>query len=289
MVPPSGVITQVSAGPYTIRGVSVGGVYTSLHVPELDVLFDVGIPLRSAAGVGTLLLSHAHADHAGALAGLLGIRALHGIKTPLRVVMPAEIVRTMLEALRAMAELQRWPLDIEAVGVEPGDVVPLRRDLEVRAFRTFHPVPSLGYQLFRRTHKLRPEFQGLPGPELASLRKAGTPITDEAEHRELAYATDTLVQVIDHEPSILDSRVLAIECTFLDARKSIEHARAGCHVHLDELVERADRIANPHVVLMHFSQLYRPDEIRPILAQRLPPALHARVVPFAPVDGDWFG
>jgi ribonuclease Z len=289
MVPPPDVITQVSAGPYTIRGISVGGVYTSLHVPELDVLFDVGIPLRSAAGVGTLLLSHAHADHAGALGGLLGILALHGIKTPLRVVMPREIVPTLLDALRAMAELQRWPLDIDAVGVEPGDVVPLRRDLEVRAFRTFHPVPSLGYQLFKRSQKLRPEFQGLPGPELASLRKAGTPITDEVEHLEFAYATDTLVQVLDHEPSIATSRVLALECTFLDARKSIEHARAGCHVHLDELVERADRLANPHLVLMHFSQLYRPEDIRPILERRLPADLYARVVPFAPADGDWFG
>jgi ribonuclease Z len=86
------MLTTVTAGPYTIRGVSVGGVYTSLAVPELDLLLDAGIPMRSAAGAGTLLLSHGHADHAGALGAMLGIRALHGQKAPLKLAMPAEIV-----------------------------------------------------------------------------------------------------------------------------------------------------------------------------------------------------
>lgn len=283
------MLTEVKAGPYTVRGVSLGGVYTSLHVPELDVLFDVGIPIRSASAVGTLLLSHAHADHAGALGAFLGIRALHGIKAPLRVVMPIEIVDDVQRALDAMTALQRWPLTIEPIGVSHGDEVKLRKDLAVRAFRTFHPVPSLGYQVVRRVHKLKAAYAHLDGPEIAARRLAGEPLLEEHEHRELAYATDTLVQVLDHEPALFDSRVLILECTFLDDRKSRDAARAGCHVHLDELVERADKVANPHVVLMHFSQLYRPDEIRPILDTRLPAELRARIVAFAPEHGEWPG
>jgi ribonuclease Z len=283
------MITEVRAGPYTIRGVSVGGVFTSLHVPELDVLLDVGIPLRTASGVGTLLLSHGHADHVGALTAFLGIRALHGVKTPLRVVMPKEIVPTLEAGMRAMTELQRWPLLIEPIGVEPGDVLDLRKDVAVRAFRTFHPVPSLGYQLMRRVQKLRPELAGVPGPEIAARRKAGEDVTVEAEHLELAYATDTLVQVLDHEPSILESRVLVIESTFLDDKKGRDAARAGCHIHLDELLERADRFHNEHVVFMHLSQLYRPAEVRGILDTKLPPGLRERVHVFAPVEGDWPG
>ena len=62
------------------------------------------------------------------------------------------------------------------------------------------------------------------------------------EHRpELAYATDTLVSVLDHAPELLDARVLIMECTFLDDRKPVAHARAGCHVHLDEVIERANK------------------------------------------------
>ena len=283
------MLTQVVAGPYTIRGVSVGGVYTSLHVPELDVLFDVGIPFRSAAGARTLLLSHGHVDHAGALGSLLGIRALHGIKKPLRLGMPAEIVDPMLRSLGAIAEMQRWPLEVEAIGLAPGDELDLGKGLGVRAFRTFHPVPSLGYQLFRKVKKLKAELAGLPREELMAKKAAGEDITDDTVHLELAYVTDTLVQVLDHEPSLLESRVLVLESTFLDARKTIETARAGCHIHLDEILERAERFQNQHLVLMHLSQVYRPEEVPRILDARMPADLRARTISFAPARGDWQG
>lgn len=282
------MLTSVTAGPYTIRGVSVGGVYTSLSVPELGVLFDAGISPRSFGAIDTILLSHGHADHIGALPGLLGIRALHGKTKPPRVVMPVEIVDDLQVALAALSKLQRWPLAIEAIGMSPGDKVALRGDLHVRAVRTFHPVPSLAYQLVKRVAKLKPELVGLSGPEIAARKRAGEEITQIEERVELAYATDTLVSVLDHSPELYKARVLVIECTFLDERKTLEAARAGCHIHLDELVERADRFENEHVVLMHFSQLYRPDEIAGILDARVPPALRRRIVPFAPV-GHWPG
>lgn len=272
-------LRTVKAGALTLRGVSLGGVYTSIHVPELDLLLDVGAPLRSAAGVSTLLLSHAHADHIGALVTMLGLRGLHargGAPRPLTVVMPAEIVSTVERALAAMTELQRWPLTITPVGLEPGDKHELRRDLWVRAIRTFHPVPSLAYVVFRRIKKLRPELVGLPGPEIARRRLAGEDVQYETEHAELAYATDTLIQALDHGPELTRASVLLMESTFLDGRKTIEDARAGCHVHLDEITLRADAITNPALVLMHVSQLYRPDEVVPILDARLPPALRAR-------------
>jgi ribonuclease Z len=276
------VLTQVTAGRYTVRGVSVGGVYTALNVPELDVAFDVGLAPRSFAGVKTLMLSHGHVDHAGALPTLLGIRALHGHPTPLRVVMPAEIVDDVQATLTAMTALQRYPLAIHAIGLNHGDEVALRPDLLVRAFRTFHPVPSLGYQLVRRVKKLKPEHRGMAGPEIANRRAAGEDLFDTFDHLELAYATDTLIQVVDHSPEVLASSVLIMECTFLDERKAIADARAGCHIHLDEVIERAEKFANQHVVLMHFSQLYRPDEIAGILDRRLPPELRKRVTPFVP-------
>lgn len=283
------MLTTVTAGPYTVRGVSVGGIYTSLAVPELGIVFDAGIAPRSSGGIDTILLSHGHADHVGALPALLGIRGLHGKTRPPRVVMPAEIVEDLQIALAALTKLQRWPLDIEAIGMMPGDELLLRGDLLVRAVRTFHPVPALAYVLVRRVAKLRPELHGVPGHELASRKRAGEVITDIDERIELAYATDTLVSVLDHAPDLLRARVLILECTFLDERKSIEAARAGCHIHLDELIERADRFENEHIVLMHLSQLYRPDEVSGILDARVPPALRRRIIPFIPATGHWPG
>jgi ribonuclease Z len=150
-------------------------------------------------------------------------------------------------------------------------------------------VPSLGYQFLRRTKKLRREFQGLPGHEIQTRRRNGDDIFDESEALELAYATDTLAKVLDNNPSLYTSRVLVLECTFLDERKSLESSQAGCHIHLDELIERADRFANEHLVLMHFSQIYHPREVHEILAQRCPPGLAERVRVLAPASGHWPG
>lgn len=283
------MLTTVTAGPYTIRGISVGGVYTSLAVQELGLLFDAGASPRSLAAIDTILLSHGHVDHVGALPALLGIRALHGKSKPPRVVMPAEIVDDLRAGLLALSKLQRWPLEIEAIGMNPGDELALRPDLIVRAVRTFHPVPSLAYIVVRKVAKLKPELLGLPGPEIAARRRAGEDVNTYEDRLELAYATDTLVTALDHAPDLLKARVLIVESTFLDERKSLEAARAGCHIHLDEIIERADRFQNEHIVLMHFSQLYRPDEVASILDARLPAELRKRVIPFAPSTPHWPG
>ncbi|HWU87435.1 MAG TPA: MBL fold metallo-hydrolase, partial [Kofleriaceae bacterium] len=121
-------------------------------------------------------------------------------------------------------------------------------------------------------------------------RRAGEDVTDHDDRLELAYVTDTLVSALDHAPELLRSRVLIVECTFLDERKSLAAARAGCHIHLDEIIERADRFDNEHVVMMHLSQIYRPDEVAAVLDARVPAALRKRIIPFVPADAtSWPG
>jgi ribonuclease Z len=274
-------------GPYTVRGISVGGVYTSLQVPELSVVLDAGLPLRAFCGTDQLFLSHGHIDHLGGLFGLLGVRGMMHKPRPMRVYLPREIQAELIEALRVVSRLQRYPLTVEAIGLEPGDTLPIDHNWHVRAFRTHHPVPSLGYQFLRRVNKLKDAHKGMSGPEIAAAKRAGADLFDEREQLEVCYATDTLIRVLDTNPSMLESRVLILECTFYDERKSLSDSRAGCHVHLDELLAVAERLHNPHILLMHTSQIYGPAEAREILRRRCPPELLARINLLAPAQGPW--
>jgi ribonuclease Z len=284
------MLTEVQAGPYTIRGISIAGVYTSLQVPELGVVLDAGIPLRSFATTDHIFLSHGHSDHASSLGALLAIRGLVGKHSPAQVFLPAEIESAVQEALGALARLHRSKVSVETIPLLPGDIRKVARDVWVRAFRTHHAGPSLGYQFLRRITKLKPEHQGLPGEEIARLRREQVPgIFDEAERLELAYATDTLSRVLETAPSILESRVLILECTYLDQQWTVEETQERLHVHLDEILARAERFQNEALVLMHFSQAYSPDRVRDLIRERVPPALHERIRVFAPDSTRWFG
>lgn len=138
--------------------------------------------------------------------------------------------------------------------------------------------------------RLRPEHQGKAPEEIARLRKEGVAgVFEPHEQLELAYATDTLSRVLETSASVLKSRVLVLECTFVDATRSVEDARRKFHLHLDELAALAPRFENEVVVLMHFGQATTPDKAREALQARLPPELRERVVVFAPEGDRWFG
>lgn len=282
------MLTTVQAGPYTLSGVSIAGLHTSIFVRELGALFDAGIALRSCAGAEHVFLSHGHADHLGALVTLLGMRGLLGMRPP-RVHLPAEIADNTRQALALLSRAQRREFVLDAEPMLPGEERALRPDLRVRAFRTHHTSPSLGYQFFNRVQKLKREFSGLPGKEIAERRKRGDALFDLEERLEVAYATDTLIRVLDTMPSLLDTRVLILECSFLDDRKGLAASQAGGHIHLDELLERADTFRNEALVLMHFSQIYSPAEVHRTLQRRCPRALWERIVVFAPSRGPWPG
>lgn len=282
------MLTTVKAGPFTVSGVSLAGIHTSLYVRELGVLFDAGMALRGTAGAEHVFLSHGHADHCGALVSLLGMRGLMRMPPP-RLYMPAEIAASTEQALTLLSQIQRYEFTVRSEPMLPGDERVLRPDLNVRAFRTHHTGPSLGYQFFNRVQKLKPEHMSLSGRDIAERRKRGDDLFDIEERLELAYATDTLIRVIDTTPSLLVTRVLILECSFLDERKSLASSRAGGHIHLDELLERADAFENEAIVLMHFSQIYQPAEVYRTLERRCPRSLFDRIVVFAPSKGPWPG
>ena len=269
---------------YSLNGFSLGGIETSVWVPEFNVAFDVGRGRQELVKLGDYALTHTHMDHAGGLPYVLALRQLFGMKKP-RVYVPEQMAEELHAMLASWGRLQRYEPLYELIPAVPGERYSLRRGLELEPFRTYHPVPSCGYSVIEKVDKLKQEFAALPGPEIGRLRKSGVPVTEVKERRMLSVTGDTLPEVLDKQPQILESETLLMECTFLDERKPMDAVRAGGHVHLADLLERAERLTVDRLVLSHYSQMHPPETIvellRP-LAAKIPGELY--VFPTRPGD-----
>jgi ribonuclease Z len=92
--------------------------------------------------------------------------------------------------------------------------------------------------------------------ELRRERQAGKTITEDVRTSLLAYLADTGPEVFTEHAWLTDVEVLVVECTFLRPTDR-ERARRFGHMHLDDLVELAPRLANRHLVLTHLSRRHR--------------------------------
>jgi ribonuclease Z len=197
-----------------------------------------------------------------------------------RVFVPAETAPHVAQWVKACEQLERIDYELEVVPVSPGDRLRLRNDLELTVLPGRHRVPTVGYLFSEVRQKLLAELAGKDGGEIAALRAKGIPVTRREEIPLLAYPGDCGEEIFDVCPELFRAKVLLLECSFLlpDDR---ERAREYAHIHLDDILARADRFENEAVVLTHFSQRYGPAEIRQAL-RAIPEPLASRVVPFLP-------
>ncbi len=258
-----------------LKGVSVGGWATSIDVPELKVAVDLGQCLERVVARSVVLITHAHADHLGAIAQHAAQRGLRQLR-PATYVVPPGIEDEVQELLAVWRRLDKGSLRANIVPLAPGVPFELRKDLSVRPFRTRHRVISQGYLFQRVRHRLLPELQGLDGSEIGRRRAAGEPVTETAHEAILAVTGDTTLDAVLAQPEVVAVERLILEATFLDSDVSVERARSMGHVHLDEIAEAADLLTCGALVLNHVSPRYSRARAEELLRAKLPASLYER-------------
>ncbi len=260
----------------TIEGYSRGAVQSYWRIPELKVGFDLGGQPWSFMSTGTWFVSHTHLDHIAALPVLVARRRMMKMTPPV-IYLPETAVAPVERLLKAIRSLDRGRLPCELKPLVPGDEVELSRELVVQAIATEHTVPSMGFVVYERRRKLKPEFHGKAGHEIRDLRFSGVDVTHETRVPLVAYTGDTRPESLDAHPVFYEAQILITELTFVAERHRPEKIHKFGHIHLDDLIERRDRFKNEVIIAAHLSTRYTNNEIRRTIEQRLPDQLDGRL------------
>ena len=260
----------------TIEGYSRAAVQSYWRIAELKIGFELGASPWSFMGTNTFFVSHAHLDHLAALPVYVARRRMMKMEPP-TIYLPAEVVDNVRRMLNSWQSLDRGRMVCQLVGMKPGGEIELSREHVVTAFATKHTVPSLGYVIWDRRKKLKPELQKLTQDEIRDLRLAGTEVTQEVRVPLVCYTGDTAPSGLDAYPPVYESRVLITELTFFRPEHRKEKIHKFGHMHLDDLLERADKFQNELIIVAHFSTRYHEGQIRKAIENIWPPQLKGRV------------
>lgn len=233
-------------------GFSLAGEESVIAAPELNVCFDIGRAPREVISIDNVCLSHGHMDHAAGIAYYLSQRNFIGNR-PGRVILHRAIAQPVQKLMEVWGDIEGHITPGDIYGVEPLEDVEIRRGLLARPFAANHAGGALGFTLIDVRHKLRPEFHGLPGPAIVQLKRDGVQIEHLVEMPLLTYTGDTaLGRFLEHD-FVQQSQVLVVECTFFDPDHR-SRARAGRHIHVDDLPAILEAAPGAHVVLTHLSR-----------------------------------
>lgn len=263
-------------GELTIEGYSRAAVQSYWRIPELKLGFDLGGSPWDFIGTPTIFITHAHLDHMAALPVYIARRRMMKMEPP-TIYLPAEVVEPVDRMLKAWQKLDRARMLCNLIGVESGQEVELSRDHVVTAFATTHTVPSVGYLVWQRRRKLKPEFQSLTSDQIRELRLSGEEVTHELRTPLVCYTGDTSPKGLDDYQPAFEAKVLITELTFFRPDHRREKIHKFGHLHLEDFLERADRFKNELIIAMHFSARYPTYQIEKTVLRRFPPQLRDRV------------
>lgn len=275
-LPNNAPVKTLKHGDLTIEGYSRAAVQSYWRLPELSLGFDLGAQPWSFMGTETWFVTHGHLDHIAALPVYVARRRMMKMEPP-KIYLPESCLDGVKQLLGAFQKLDRGRLPCELIGVAAGQEIELSRELVVTTTPTTHTVPSVGYVVWERKKKLKPEYADLAGTEIRDLRLSGVEVSAEIRTPKVAYLGDSSPKGLDNSPEMYQAKVLIAEMTFVSPEHRKEKIHKHGHMHLDDWVDRAALFENELVIAGHLSTRYHPRQVEKMVKQKLPDLLDGRL------------
>jgi ribonuclease Z len=270
---------RVEVGGFHIEGIAEGGIETNLRVPELKLMFDLGMCPPGALRYGQVLVSHGHADHLGGLHYFISQRGM--MKLPSACVhLPAEIHEKVALLLATWSQIEGFDYHFELCPAEPDQKRSVGRDLIATPIRTKHRIPSVAWMIERKTRRLHDAYRGLSGEEIGALRQQGEQVTHEVITPILCVTGDTTIDTFLNDERLRRCQVLVHECTSWDDQRDVASTRSYGHTHVDEWIQHAEKFEGEKLVLVHRSIRHTREFAEHVVAQRFPASVRDKVVVF---------
>ena len=263
---------------FTFTGASVAGTFTAISCKELGVAFDVGNGPSFLIGRRHFLLTHGHADHAAGLPYLLSMKAL-ARHPKAQVHVPAPLAEPLKSIIQTWEQIEGHSYNYEIHANDDGKIA-LKGSYFARTFPTFHRVASNGYTVFERKKKLKAEFSQRHRDDIVQAKKQGIDIHHHVETPIISFTGDTKIEFFDACPWIKKSKILFVEVSFIDDKRSIDETREWGHIHLDELLPRISEFEGEQLVLIHLSARYSTEELERRLDEKLDATTRSKVLVF---------
>lgn len=260
-----------------VLGYSIAGITTTLTLPQYKIAFDVGQGLPFHMGCDHFFITHAHMDHCYGVPYLIAQKTMMSHVSP-QIYAPDPLYSTLPKIMKLWQEIEEHSYGVNLNQSQLTSIFSIQRNLEVRVFKTFHRVPSVGYSLIRKKTKLKGAFQGLNSEELKVIREAGETLQETVEETLFSFTGDTTSEFWQSAPEwVKSSKILAIDCTFIDSTRSIEQARLWGHTHLDEIIPMINDFTGGKILLVHLSARYTSAYVEKVLKNILSEAEREKI------------
>lgn len=248
-------------------------------MPELSLSFDVAQGYPFLLNLKHFFISHGHLDHAAGIPYIISQKEMNS-QDPAKFYMPSSLVEPLDQIMKLWEKIEQHQYRYQFIGVQSDDEIPLNAQTYVKVFPTIHRIESFGYTVFEVHKKLKTEYLGYSQDEIIDLRRQRIEVNEIHHVPVVTFTGDTQIEFLESRDWVRKSKILFLEATYLDDRKTIEQARQWGHTHLDEIIPRLREIESEQIVFIHASSRYSDKEALRILMNKVPPEYHERILLF---------